>query len=321
MKQKKKRKQKVNNDKFNFDDEYIIGFSDSATVTKSNKNNKKSSKKNNKKKVSASKKKENKKAPTSAKIKSKKKKMVSKLLKIFLVLALFVGAGCFLCLSPNFNVQEIEVENNSVISSDTIISLSKIEMFKNIFLIDKSDAIQNIEKEPYINSVKISRMFPNKIKITVEERTEKYLLEFAEGKYAVLDGQGYILRITNTLIDLPIIVGTKTDLNSIIEINDNQTRLCEEDLKKLDIVASIIDTAKNYEVDTYITKIDIGDITDVKLVLESEQKTVYLGSCSDLNTRILYMKDILNREKGIKGELFINGNLSEDRVFFRESVN
>ena len=133
MKQKKKRKQKVNNDKFNFDDEYIIGFSDSATVTKSNKNNKKISKKNNKKKVSASKKKENKKAPTSAKIKSKKKKVVSKLLKIFLVLALFVGAGCFLCLSPNFNVQEIEVENNSVISSDTIISLSKIEMFKNIF--------------------------------------------------------------------------------------------------------------------------------------------------------------------------------------------
>ena len=89
----------------------------------------------------------------------------------------------------------------------------------------------------------------------------------------------------------------------------------------MDIVASIIDTAKNYEVDAYITKIDIGDITDVKLVLESEQKTVYLGSCSDLNTRILYMKDILNREKGIKGELFINGNLSEDRVFFRESVN
>lgn len=319
MKQKKKRKQKVNNDKFNFDDEYIIGFSDSATVAKADKNNKKNKSKNNKKKVA--KKKENKKAPSSSKIKPKKKKIVAKILKIFLVIALFVGAGCFLCLSPNFNIQEITVENNNIISSDTIVSLSKIEMYKNIFLLDKSSAIENIKKEPYINSVKISRVFPNKITITVEERTEKYLLEFAEGKYAVLDGQGYILRITSTLVDLPIIVGTKTDMNSIIEITDNQTRLCEEDLKKLDVVASIIDTAKNYEVDTYITKIDIGDITDVKLVLESEQKTVYLGSCSDLNTRILYMKDILNREKGIKGELFINGNLSEDRVFFRESVN
>ena len=49
--------------------------------------------------------------------------------------------------------------------------------------------------------------------------------------------------------------------------------------------------------------------------------TINLGSCSDLNTRILYMKDIIEKEKGIKGEVFINGNLTEDRVFFRESVN
>lgn len=313
MKQKKNRKQKVNKDKFNFDDEYIIGFSNSATVTKSNKKNIKKKKSNNKK--------ENKKAPARTKIKPKKKKIKTKIFKIFMVILLFVGAGCFLCLSPMFNIQEISVESNSIVSSEMVVSLSKIQLYKNIFLIDKSEAIKNIETNPYINSVKISRIFPNKINISVEERVEKYLLEFAEGKYAVLDGQGYVLKITSTLSDLPVIVGTKTDMNSIIEIKDNKTRLCEEDLKKLDVVANIVETAKNYEVDVYITKIDIGDINDVKLVLESEQKTVYLGSCSDLNTRILYMKDILNREKGIKGELFINGNLSEDRVFFRESVN
>ena len=147
------------------------------------------------------------------------------------------------------------------------------------------------------------------------------MLEFAEGKYAVIDGQGYILRITNELVNLPILVGTKTDMNAFLDINDNKSRLCEEDLKKFDVITNIIDTAKNYEVDTYITKIDVGDINDVKLDLQAEQKIVYLGSCSDLNTRILYMKDIIEKEKGIKGEVFINGNLTEDRVFFRESVN
>lgn len=35
MKQKKKKTKKLNNEKFNFDDEYIIGFSDSAKVVKS----------------------------------------------------------------------------------------------------------------------------------------------------------------------------------------------------------------------------------------------------------------------------------------------
>ena len=109
-------------------------------------------------------------------------------------------------------------------------------------------------------------------------------------------------------------------MNKFLEISDNTARVCEEDLKKFEVITSIVDIAKNYEVDTYITKIDVGDINDVKLELQAEQKTVYLGSCSDLNTRILYMKDIIEKEKGIKGEMFINGNLTQDKVFFRESV-
>ena len=36
------------------------------------------------------------------------------------------------------------------------------------------------QENPYIDSARVSRVLPNKIKITVEERIEKYLLEFAE---------------------------------------------------------------------------------------------------------------------------------------------
>ena len=320
MKQKKKRNQTVNN-KFNFDDDYIIGVSNSSITTttekKKRKNNtiKKRDNKNKNAKATTNKK------SGKSKMNRKKFKIRSRFLKILGVIVLFVGAGCFLCLSPMFNLDEIIVENNKTISSDTITSLSKIELYKNLFLVNKSEAIDNIEKNPYVNSVSISRKLPNKIKITVEEREEKYLDEFAEGKYAIIDGQGYILAVTSELKDLPILVGIQTSTEELINIKNNKTRLCEEDLRKLDIVANIIDTAKNYEVYDVITKIDISKISDIKLVLESEQKIVYLGSCSDLNTRILYMKEILNNEKGIKGEIFINGNLSEDYVFFREAVN
>jgi len=310
LKLKKKKTKKLNSEKFNFDDEYIIGFSDSAKVVKSTGADAKKKNSNQKKKSS-----DKKQSKTATASKS------GKVTKAFLILLLLVGAGCFLCLSPSFNVQEIIVEKNKNISSDTISSLSEIKLYKNIFLINKLSAIKKIEKNPYIEDVTISRSLPNKVKIIVKEREEKYLLEFAEGKYAVLDGQGYILRITSDLVNLPIIVGTKTDMNKFLEISDNTARVCEEDLKKFEVITSIVDIAKNYEVDTYITKIDVGDINDVKLELQAEQKTVYLGSCSDLNTRILYMKDIIEKEKGIKGEMFINGNLTQDKVFFRESVN
>jgi hypothetical protein len=56
--------------------------------------------------------------------------------------------------------------------------------------------------------------------------------------------------------------------------------------------------------------------------LESENKTVYLGDCKDINTRILYLKAILEKEKGNSGEIFINADLDSgsEYVYFKESV-
>lgn len=320
---KQKKKQNVNN-KFNFDDEYIIGVSTSASpVNKvATKKKKTATKKNTKqvKKQQVNNKQVTKKQIDKKKMNSKKLQINKKITKIVAVIFLFVGAGCFLCLSPVFNVQEIIVENNNIISDDTIRSLSRIQLYKNIFLINKLETISNVQENPYINTLKVSRILPNKIKIQVEEREEKYLLEFAEGKYAILDGQGYVLAVTSELKEMVVIIGGETNIEELVKVNGNKNRLCEKDLKKLDTVAKIIQIAESYEINSFITKIDISDEDNIKLILDTEEKIVYLGSCSDLNTRIQYMKEILNKEKGKKGIMFINGNLSTDRAFFRENV-
>lgn len=316
---KQKKKQNVNN-KFNFDDEYIIGVSNSASPIKQQpKKKKKSAKKSTKKQVKKPvQKKQVKKKRTT--MNEKRNNIVSKIAKLVVIVCLLVGAGCFLCLSPTFNVQEIIVEGNNIIPSDTIKSLSKVELYKNIFLVDKSDTISCVEENAYINKVKVSRVLPNKIKIQVEERAEKYLLEFAEGKYAILDGQGYVLNVISEFKELPVIIGAETNIEELVKVNGNKNRLCEKDLKKLDIVSNIIQTAESYEINSFISKIDISDSSNIKLILESEEKIVYLGACNDLNTRIQWMQVLLNKEKGKKGEMFINGNLPETRPFFRENV-
>ncbi len=321
----KKKNQTVNN-KFNFDNDYIIGVSSSnsnSTEIKKQKKKKKSKKESKMKNYEQNKKVSKPKNYEQNTKEKRAKKPKGIVIKAILIIMLFVGAGCFLCLSPAFNVEQILVENNKKLSSETISSLSKIELYKNIFLMRKSDVIENIEKNPYINTVKISRKLPNKVKIFVEERTEKYLVEFGEGKYAIIDGQGYILEITSQKIEgLPILVGIKTPTDQLINIKDNSARLKEEDLKKLDVVASIVETAKNYEVFDYITKIDISDSDDYKFTLEEEQKVVYFGSNKDINTKIQYMKEILNNEKGKRGEIFLNRELTPSKPpFFRESVN
>lgn len=322
---KQKKKQNIDN-KFNFDDEYIIGVSTTASPSKTKsyqkkvtKNSKSKAKKTDKT-LRNSKKMQANKAASRPKMHEKRRLAWDRIVKIVLVICLFVGAGAFLCLSPTFNVNEIIVENNNLIPADTIRSLSRIELYKNIFKIDMSDTAKYVQENPYINSVKVKRVLPNKIKIIIEERTEKYLLEFAEGKYAFLDGQGYILGVASELKELPIITGAKTNIDEILQNNGNKNRLCEKDLNRLETVANIIQTAQNYEVYSFITKIDISDEDNIKLILASEGKIVHLGNCTDLSTRILFMQEIIKSQKGKSGEMFINGDLTEKKVFFRENV-
>ena len=116
--------------------------------------------------------------------------------------------------------------------------------------------------------------------------------------------------------DLPIIIGIETPIEEIKPGN----RLILEDLKKLERVIEIVDVATNNDVINYITKIDISDPTNYKLLLEGEEKIAYLGDTSELNVKILYMKKIIELEAGKSGEIFLNRDLNQEYVFFRESV-
>ena len=77
---------------------------------------------------------------------------------------------------------------------------------------------------------------------------------------------------------------------------------------------------KDYEIDSYIEGFDISNTDDLIIFLNQKNKKVHFGSCSDLNTRILYLKKILEDTKNEKGEIFINGNLNDDYIFFRKEV-
>ena len=61
----------------------------------------------------------------------------------------------------------------------------------------------------------------------------------------------------------------------------------------METIIKIVETANINEVGQYITKIDVSDEDNYTLILEREQKTVYLGDGSDLNTRMLYLYRII----------------------------
>ena len=247
--------------------------------------------------------------------KIKKKQFRLKILKYSALVILIIGVIVFAMVSPIFNITNITVTGNNKLTVDEVISLSRIENNENIFRISKNNVIKNIKQNAYVNKVEIHKKYPNSIQINIEERVSNFLLQFGNG-YVYINNQGYMLEISSEKLELPIIIGFSTPQEDLVAGN----RLIQEDLEKLETVIRIISSAQSNGIANLITSIDISDSNNYTLYLESEKKTVYLGDCSNLGTRILYLIGILENEKDHEGEIFINMNLNTDYPFFREKV-
>lgn len=249
----------------------------------------------------------------------KRRKRIKKIkfvLKIVILIALIAGGTAFALISPIFNIKDIQVINNIQVNSDTIVSLSGIKTGQNIFRFLKSKSIEKIKENPYIENIKIHRKLPSTIQIDVEERTPTYSIDYV-GKYALINNQGYILEIVEDNRGLPIILNSITAQE---EISAGQ-RLKDEDLEKLGDILKIMSSAKDNNLDTQVTNIDIKDKNNYSIYLEQEKKTIHLGDTSNLSNKMLYILAIIEQEKDKAGDIFVNGDLNNKfQPYFREKV-
>lgn len=247
----------------------------------------------------------------------KRNKKIKFVLKMVVIVGMIVGGTIFAMVSPVFNITDIQVINNHQISAETIISLSEIKMGENIFQFSSQKTVEHIKENAYIEEVKIHRKIPNIIEIEVEERTHNYSVDFL-GKYAYINKQGYILEIAEDSKQKIVIQGITTTEEQVVV----GSRLNNEDLEKLEDVIKIMNVAKEYNLDTKVTSIDISDKNEYSIYLEEEKKKVHLGDNSNLSNKMLYVNSIIEEEKGKAGDIFVNGDFNNKfKIYFRESLN
>ncbi len=273
-----------------------VGVKDSSESKVEDKKTKVASKKNKKK--------------SSKKKKGKKK--ISKAFKITVVIILFLAIMVAIFLSDLFNVRKITVVNNIRVSAEEIIQKSTLTVGKNMFKTLTYKIKNGVKSNPYIENVKVRKKLTGEVIIEVEERTCTYMLQM-EGKYAYINNQGYILEITENTLQVPIIKGYLT--KELVPGN----RLDVKDLKKLDVIIQIMETAKGNGIKDIITGIDITNDNNFILEIPSEGKIVQFGDESNLNIKILWIVDLINREKGVEGEIIVNVP-DIKKVYFREKV-
>lgn len=292
----KRIKQKKKNDEFDLENEIVIQMTNRNNMEKEQKRIKELDKQ--------------------AEKRNKRNKKVKNILKIILLLGVIIGGTIFSMTSPIFNIKEIQVTNNNITPSDTVISLSELKLDENIFKFNKYNVKNKIKENAYIEDVKIHRKIPNVVQIEITQRQPKYSIDFM-GKYAYINSQGYILEVADTNNGLPIIQGIATNEEEIVP----NSRLNEDDLTSLENIIKIMDIAKENNLDTKVTSIDITNKNQYSIYIQEEKKRIHLGENTNLGNKMLYAISIMEKEKGIEGDIYVNGDLNNKfQPYFREKV-
>lgn len=127
--------------------------------------------------------------------------------KLFKIVNLILIAGIlgflyFFIFSDFYNITNVEIKGNQIISTDDLLEISntylsdnKLFVFKNknIFLFKRNNLINKINEVIILEEIKIEKILPNTIRITIKEKNASLKLVTGGQEYLV-DSQGMIIK-------------------------------------------------------------------------------------------------------------------------------
>lgn len=234
---------------------------------------------------------------------------------IFTIFFVIIFTACLVfCLtSEMFKVRKIEVKNASNLDIDKIKTDSGIVEGRNIFLQRYFKGMFKLKENARIQDVKIYPVFPDKIEIYVEERNENYQISDENGYY-IIDKNGYILRKSDELQKIIMLLGLKT-----ISLSDKK-RIDREDLDILEKINKIKYVLDYYELTNKVTSIEKKDRQFILDLKDEKKKIVLKEELTELRAQISISKHIIETEKGKEGEIFNDKNQKRNYMVFREKI-
>ena len=118
----------------------------------------------------------------------------------FIRIALFFSALAFIALavfiSPLFEIRDITIVGNNIISDNEIISTAGIATGQNILSFGANSTARRLFSLPYLRDVNILREFPNTVVISVTERVPMANIRLSHsGTYLLIDDMGMVLSV------------------------------------------------------------------------------------------------------------------------------
>lgn len=187
-----------------------------------------------------------------------------------------------------FNCSSFETEGSIRYTGEELIEKSGLKLGDNLLHIDAGKAEDAIVASlAYIDTAKVSKVFPTKIKITVVEAEKWYCIE-QDGVTAAISRGGKIVEHAPAG-DLPVITGFEA------QTIETGQMLVSDVHEKNAIPALLLNAAEAAGIEN-INSIDITDRFDISILVDN-RITLHLGSAADAGAKLNAAKAVI--EQGI----------------------
>jgi cell division protein FtsQ len=222
--------------------------------------------------------------------------MMKKISVLCALALIFLGirtTELFLTHSPWFELRLINISGNEELRDDQVLKLSGLRLNRNIFKINSKDIIKKIKSDKRVESVQLSKFYPGKIQIRLNEKKPDLLLSsrYLPDLYG-LSAEGEVIPLKGYYsYDLPLISGVNSkNLEPYSKVKDLEIRTA---LSFYKIVEEEDPSFLNK-----ISEINLEDKNNLVVVMVRTGAKIFFGAgdFKEKFKRFIWIKDKLNYE-------------------------
>lgn len=224
-----------------------------------------------------------------------------------------ISVAAILFLSLFFRVSIIQLQNDTVYTDDEIIAASGLEKGANLLFVNNFSAVASIYATmPYVETVSIKRVMPNRIILAVTGSEAVACVSFGDDYWLINPGGKLLEKIEARDAKNFIRVD---GMEPLMPVAGEIMTVSEKDAGKDEYIYRMLAQFQLRGITKMIDVVDVSDLT--KPVLSYEDRfTVLLNSNEDLSRRLSLMQSaIAQLADGDAGTLEIEGGES-NVVFF-----
>lgn len=115
-----------------------------------------------------------------------------RVLGVLAAVVIVIGGSVAIYRSPLFTVKVVDVQGATRLTSQEVQGLAAVPADATLLRYPKKDIVERVEADPWVESVVVTRDFPDTLRIRITERTPVALVD-AGDRFWVVDASGMVL--------------------------------------------------------------------------------------------------------------------------------